>query len=126
MVVAVAVEDFFGGMTGLLGGTGGGCPRERAADFLGVVGCGAGVAVPVVVPADVDVGKVALVVTWKATLPSLFVVVKTFVPAEAETATRGEVDCNVPAEDPRIAFCKQTRLSTVIITSASKTIFYYR
>ena len=125
MVVAVAVEDFFGGMTGLLGGTGGGTPRARAADFLGVVGW-AGVAVPVVVPADVDVGKVALVVTWKVTLPSLFVVVKTFVPAEAETATRGEVDCNVPAEDPRIAFCKQTRLSTVIITSASKTIFYYR
>ena len=125
MVVAVAVEDFFGGMTGLLGGTGGGTPRARAADFLGVVGW-AGVAVPVVVPADVHVGKVALVVTWKVTLPSLFVVVKTLVPAEAETATRGEVDCNVPAEDPRIAFCKQTRSSTVIITSASKTIFYYR
>jgi len=33
---------------------------------------------------------VALVVTWKVTLPSLLVVVKTLLPAEDETATREE------------------------------------
>lgn len=61
MDIAVAVEDFLGGMTGLLGGTGGGTPRAIAADFFGVVGW-AEIAVPVV-PTDVDVGNVALVVT---------------------------------------------------------------
>ena len=84
-------DDFLGGMTGLLGGTGGGTPLwPTFIVFLGVVGW----TVPTV--ADVGVadaeGRVALVVTWNVTLPSLLVVVKTLVPAEAETATRGEDD----------------------------------
>lgn len=102
MIVAAVTTDFFGGMTGLLGGTGGGTPRAAAAaDFLGVVGW-AGLVV--VVPVDVAEGNVALVVTWKVTLPSLLVVVNTLVPAEAETATRGDVACIVEVEVSRPAF----------------------
>lgn len=98
----VTDDDFLGGMIGLLGGTGGGTPRAVATDFFGVVGC----AGEVVVAPAAD-GKVALVVTWKVTLPSLFVVVKTLLPAEADTATRGDVDCIV-ADDPRLV-CKYTK-----------------
>ncbi len=107
LVVPVADDVFLGGITGLLGGTGGGTPRARIADFLGVVGWAAGAdAVPVDPAEEVD-GKVALVVTWKVTFPSLLVVVKTLVPAEAETATRGEVDCIVAVDDPRPTWRKQ-------------------
>lgn len=43
----------------------------------------------------------ALVVTWNVTFPSVLVVVKTLVPAEADTATRGEVpEVTGALEDP--------------------------
>lgn len=85
----------------MLGGTGGGTPRAWAADFLGVVGWAGVVVVVLGVPVEVVDGKVALVVTWKVTFPSILVVVKTLVPAEAETATRGDVDCIVAVDDTR-------------------------
>jgi len=83
----VEVEDFLGGMMGLLGGTGGGMPLPTLTVFFGVVGWAP---TTVAGAAGVAEGRVALVVTWNVTLPSLLVVVKTFVPAEAETATRGD------------------------------------
>lgn len=57
--------DFFGGMTGLLGGTGGGTPlaaKDETADFFGVVG-GAFPVGAVALAAVVGGGSVALVVT---------------------------------------------------------------
>lgn len=79
---------FFGGITGLLGGTGGGTPLPLAAAFFGVGGC-TPAAICIVGALEFE-GNVALVVTWNVTLPSLLVVVKTLVPAEADTATLGE------------------------------------
>lgn len=61
----------------------------------------------------------ALVVTWNVTFPSVLVVVKTLVPAEADTATRGEVpEVTGALEDP-LPVCKKIDCHTKTKTTKS-------
>ena len=81
--VGAGTVSFLGGTTGLFGGTGGGMPLPGGIGFLAWEGKDSGVW-----DWGTVVGRLALVVTWNVTFPPC-VVVKTFVPGDADKLTRG-------------------------------------